>query len=444
MNRARKAGASSGQDGLTRLLCALLLGIAAGAAAAADVTLRHVDVGMVRAAPIDGGGRLLETGPLRLGIATGSGEVVLELRPHPALGAFGSSEGRAVAYTGTLPGRQGSWAALTRTPRGWSGIWFDGNEFYGIEPAAGLAETRHQALAGAAPGQPMVFKLSDVVWDEDSFDNDFMHAPPGNAKELLGLLAEAVPGDGPTHRLELAMVADAYLAAREGEDLEAYLLAQLNIIDGVFRNQVGLEVAAHSITLFTRPEQDPFSQTNDASQLLDELSAWRIGNPWQRQTALTHLFTGRDLERRTVGLAYLDTLCNRRYSASLSESRSAASFAALIAAHEIAHVLGAPHDGDREGACADVTGNFLMAPRINGSQQLSACSIAQILPRIEAASCLVRLAPASGNPPSAPVDSGGGGGGGALAVTALVLLGLWVLCRVCRRAPQIRANQSAR
>src|SRR5690606_15337126 len=145
-----------------------------------------------------------------------------------------------------------------------------------------------------------------------------------------------------------------------------------------FTNQIGVEVTADSLTLFTQRRNDPFTDTDEASALLDELSAWRAGNTWQRQTALSHLFTGRDLERRTVGLACLDTLCNRRYSASLSESRGPATFAALIAAHEIAHVFGAPHDGDEDGACATTSDNqFLMAPRINGNQQFSACSLAQ-------------------------------------------------------------------
>src|SRR5690606_29559186 len=227
---------------------------------------------------------------------------------------------------------------------------------------------------------------------------------------------------------------------------EANLLARLNVIDGIFASQLGVQVTAASVTTHTRRSTDPFSNTGDSSDLLDELASWRAGNAWQRQTALTHLFTGRDLDRRTVGLAYMDTLCSRRYSASLSEARTPASFAALVAAHEIAHVLGAPHDGDNEGACATTTGSYLMAPRINGSQQFSSCSVAQMTPRVQAASCLQKLA-APPPPPVVPVqgdDDGGGGGGGALADRALALLALMALARARRRTLQMRANQSAR
>jgi hypothetical protein len=442
MNGARKAGAYGWRSGLARLVCVLLLSMAGGPANAADVHLLDVDAGVVRASPAAGVGDALAAGPLRLEIGTRTGTAVLELAPHRVLGAFGVAEGEAEAYAGTVPGRPGSWAALTRTRRGWSGIWFDGEEYYGIEAATALADTGHQALAGAPPGQPMVFRLSDVVWDDVSFEGDVLHAPPGNGQELVtGLTPTALTfDDGPTHRLAVAMVADHFLAAREGEFLESHLLAQLNIIDGLYRNQLGLEVTSASITTFTRREEDPLSGTTDASRLLDQLSAWRAGNVAQRQSALTHLFTGRDIDRRTVGLAYLDKLCSRRYSASLSEARTAPTFAALIAAHEIAHVIGAPHDGDEEGACADVSSNsFLMGPRINGSQQFSACSIAQMMPRIEAASCLTPPVDVGGG---APVDVGGGGG--ALAGTALALLGLMALYRARCRTFQMRANQSAR
>ena len=118
---------------------------------------------------------------------------------------------------------------------------------------------------------------------------------------------------------------------------------------------------------------------------------------------------------------------------------------ALIAAHEIAHVFGAPHDGEEGGACATTTGNqFLMAPRINGSQQFSACSLAQMAPRVQAASCLQKLSPEGVvQPPVSPVPGGDGGGGG-LAGHALAWLGLMALAGARRRLRQMRANQSAR
>lgn len=444
MRDARNAGASPVAGRVARVLSLFIMALAAPCLHAAGARLLHSDAGVVRLAPrVDA----ISADPLQLQIQTGAGLHILQLRRHDALGAIGAGgPGRAEAFQGVVAGQPGSWAAVTRIGNRWSGIWFDGRDFYGTESAGALAGAEQKTLAGAADA-PVVFRLSDVVWDDHSFEGDLRHAPPGNGQQLALDLAQpavAAGEEGPTHRLKVALVADSLLAARDGDDLENNMLARLNVVDALFSNQLGVEVTTDSVTLFTSSGTDPFTGTEEATDLLEELSAWRAGNAWQRQTALTHLFTGRDFARRTVGLAYLDTLCSRRYSASLSEARGPATFAALIAAHEIAHVFGAPHDGDAEGACATTTGNYLMAPRINGSQQFSACSLAQMAPRVEAAACLQKLATGTVPQPSISPVTQGNGGGGAVAGSALALLGLMALGRARRRRLQIRANHSAR
>lgn len=446
-NAARNAGAFLLPSRIARALCVLVALVAAPCVHAADPGLLQAQPGLVRMAAPPAEARL-PAGSLDLELQTPDGAQVLRLRPHDALGALGSAGGATRAFTGSLIDRPGSWAAVTRIGTRWSGIWFDGAHFYGIEPAAAWPGAAQKASVAGAD-EPLVFRLSDLTFEEASFEGDMLEAPPGNGQQLALSIGELAPlaadlATGPRHRLELAMVADYRLAEREGEDLESSLLAQLNIIDGLFRNQLGVEVAADSVTLFTRRRNDPFSDTSEAGDLLSEVSLWRAGNSWQRQTALTHLFTGRDLNGRTVGLAYMDTLCSRRYSASLSEARGALTFAALVAAHEIAHVFGAPHDGDPAGACGATGQQYLMAPRISGSQTFSACSLAQMRPRIEAASCLVKLAAEPESPPPAPVNGASKGGGGHLGVPELGLLGALALWSARRRRLQMRANQSAR
>ncbi len=111
--------------------------------------------------------------------------------------------------------------------------------------------------------------------------------------------------------------------------------------------------------------------------LLDELGLYRDSMAAHRTQGLTHLYTGRTLAGTTVGIAYTDALCNTRFGAGLSEGNSNATFDSLIAAHELGHNFGAPHDGVA-GPCVAEPMTFLMAPLLNNSNQFSACSIAEM------------------------------------------------------------------
>ncbi|MGH8308590.1 MAG: M12 family metallo-peptidase, partial [Steroidobacteraceae bacterium] len=106
------------------------------------------------------------------------------------------------------------------------------------------------------------------------------------------------------------------------------------------------------------------------------------------------------------------------------------------AAHEIGHNFDAPHDGDTGAACASTPQSFLMAPRLNGSQQFSSCSIDQMARLATSGWCLADMAtdpvtspdpppggagPPGGNGDANPEASGGGGPLGLALVLALVL-----------------------
>jgi hypothetical protein len=105
------------------------------------------------------------------------------------------------------------------------------------------------------------------------------------------------------------------------------------------------------------------------------------------ETGVTHLMTGRDLDGDTVGISYMGSVCDSQYADSLSEGSHSTLMSALIAAHELGHNFNAPHDGEA-GACASTPQTFLMAPKVNFSEQFSSCSLEQINARIKTAQCL--------------------------------------------------------
>ena len=111
---------------------------------------------------------------------------------------------------------------------------------------------------------------------------------------------------------------------------------------------------------------------------------------------------------------------------------------ALIAAHEMGHHFGAPHDGEA-GACRSTPQTFLLAPRLSQSDQFSACGVQQIQPAITTATCLTAYI---------PPDAGPGGGGGRVDITLLALLAVALLAArtqvFASARPQKRARISVR
>jgi hypothetical protein len=60
----------------------------------------------------------------------------------------------------------------------------------------------------------------------------------------------------------------------------------------------------------------------------------------------------------------------------------------LIAAHEIGHNFNAEHDGEEGSPCEAEPETFIMAPRVNGSEEFSACSITIMQREAASARCV--------------------------------------------------------
>jgi hypothetical protein len=316
----------------------------------------------------------------------------LELEPNARLErALAQSGDAAGAYRGRVAGRAGSWVRLVLTPAGPSGLLYDGDTLYGIDSV-------DDARAPGRRGEPSMFRLADVYFapGELGSDDDAVAVVGTDAVAALTHEVAALAAAGATLRLDLGAVADFEFSHRFGANAESALLARLNNVDGIFSEQLGIEVAVAAVDIFTT-SNDPFT-ASAPSELLDELARYRGATPRQDAQGLTHLFTGRNLDGSTAGIAFFGTVCSRRtrfdprsFGAGLTEARSNAVVDSLVAAHEIGHNFGAPHDGAAGGACETTPTTFLMAPSINGSNQFSPCSIRQIEAEVAGAACLTPI-----------------------------------------------------
>lgn len=371
-------------------------------ASAASVQLRQAQSAVVRVMAQSQSPNADADG-VQLQVQTELGTQVLRLQPNRTLGVLaGRLKGKAVAYRGELANMPGSWAAVTRIGPRWTGVWYDGTHYFGIDNARSLARISAEAARGA-PDRHVIFRLADLITDA-SFEND-IRIPDAEAmaqrvqaelNQPMRAEAIAMAAVLPTKRLSVALIADTDLANQDGAQTETNMLAQLNIADGIFSGQVGVHLQSASVTVLDATTQPASFNTTDPSTLLSALGNYRSGSQLQRAAGLSHLFTGRNLDGRTVGIAYISGLCSNTFSASVSEALSSVASAALIAAHEMGHVFGAPHDGEASSACESTPTTFLMAPQLNGSSTFSSCSLDQIAPVVARAACLAPYDSADG------------------------------------------------
>lgn len=313
-----------------------------------------------------------------------------DLRLEPNTGLLPASSDTAYSqelkiYRGRLAGKPASWVRVVifeGMPRGL--IW-DGEQMFAIE----------------APGdsvlpltEPVIYRLADTLISPGTLSCGDVSLSTNGAthfQKLMGELSAAkaqAPGAG--SEINFGVIGDFEFTDSMGSGADAAIIARLNNVDGIFSEQLGVQINVQVLETFSG-SADPFTDTLDAGTLLNELATYRQNTPAQNSQGLTHLYTGRNLDTSTVGIAFGGALCRTKFGAGLSEGNRGTTFDSLIAAHEIGHNFGAPHDGEVGSACEAESQTFIMAPSINGSDQFSACSITQMQDDIAAAACITAL-----------------------------------------------------
>jgi hypothetical protein len=386
-------------------------------------------------------------------------------------------------YLGTVTAQAGSWVRLTHTREGWRGVVSDGQDLYAIEPARDLQASAVQPLPdGGSSSTPVIYRLADAIMPDGATcgtdATESIQSSSGNGestaldafKELAKDLSRKDVTDMPARQLVVGVVADHTFTDAVGSDPEGAIVARMDVVDGIWSSQVGIRITLAPSTILT-DDNDHFSSTTNATELLSEVAAFRAGLSSHSEIGLTHLMTGRKMDGNIIGIAYLGAICGGAESVSLSRSTDSTIMGALIAAHELGHNFNAIHDGV-PGVCSTTPQIYLMAPVINFSEHFSECSLTQIKLRAMSASCLAQVAPtAGGSPPtgSPPTSSGsptvstypgggdvggangstggtdstsgstgvGNGGGGSLDLAWLVILGGALTMRQARALQRI-------
>jgi Metallo-peptidase family M12/Reprolysin family propeptide/FG-GAP repeat len=241
----------------------------------------------------------------------------------------------------------------------------DGKRYF-VEPAS-----RYSKLA--KNGETIVYLAEDVLRDK-GFDckSDLAEQIEDGKKLVNSQISQAVT----TLRvIEIATEADfEFVNSNSGSAsaANAKILSILNMVDGVYQNELGLTVRVSF--QHTWSTADSYDGTSINTLLNSFVSYWNTNFPaaqYPRDTA--HLFSYKP-NVWAQGLAYIGTVCNNPSFAYGVSGRvntawgwEAANF--LITTHEIAHNLGASHS-DSAANCA----NTLMAAQLSGNTTFTFCS----------------------------------------------------------------------
>lgn len=289
-------------------------------------------------------------------------------------------------YRGTLRGAENSWARFSLNNGKVSGAYFDGTDlFFVSQPEAVENELAGNILQFRPADSLVVYNANDVVHsgvcalEDHSTDSEFNYQR--YSEQLDDMTSSAAASV-----LQVSIVADLPFAggtsASEQADAVTEMLTEMNIVDGIFSGQLGLEISVVSTEVFDDHSAIPANMT-DAEELIFQYRTYvrnETSNP-----GVSHLFTGKNLDSNTIGIAFVGAVCG---SSAVGVTQRFNTRTALVAAHEIGHNMGAQHDGDSRFACAGVGNTFLMNPSINGSDQFSDCSLSVMTPLLSR-SCIL-------------------------------------------------------
>lgn len=291
------------------------------------------------------------------------------------------------AYRGRLANNPDSWVRIVMFDGMPRGLVWDGETMFAIEAPGDSA---------VDIAEPVMYRLADLNILPGTMSCG-VQSMTGNAEKLYATMqgewsAAVSQAAGAVSEISVSVVGDSLFTNAKGGDeaAAAAITARFNNIDGYFSEQVGVQINVEYIQTFDSAS-DPFDGTLDSGKLLDQLSEYRLQTPAHNSRGLTHLYTGRNFDTSTVGIAWRGALCDRYFGAGLSQGRAGLITDSLIAAHEIGHNFGAEHDGQPGSSCADEAETYIMAPSVNGNDQFSACSIAVMQAEAARSRCVAAL-----------------------------------------------------
>ncbi len=290
-------------------------------------------------------------------------------------------------FEGRIDGIANSWVRLSRQGAQWQGAWFDGDTLFLLDPAT----SAKQLGKLPATAKHVAYRVEDLVID--GLDHDIAGRPGGYLDWTRELAEEFSVAKGGLKELELTVVTDTEFTTVHGAgNRDAIVAGRLNVVDGIYRDQLSVQVSLKNLRHLT--DNGPLTMTLPTGgnatnpDLISTFRSYMSGGAGNSipKADLNHLFSGKDFDGSTAGVAYVGVLCSSSFGYAINQVRSSSASTAVIIAHEMGHNFGANHDG---GSSACESGRWIMSPSVSGAlNQFSTCSLDVMVPRVNNAACL--------------------------------------------------------
>ncbi len=166
--------------------------------------------------------------------------------------------------------------------------------------------------------------------------------------------------------IELAIASDKSMFLKYGSvsGVQDHNIAIINDVNGDYSGNFAHDYTFVIVTQFVVTGSDPWTPSTDAGTLLGSFSTWGNNGNFGVGFDIGELWTNRDFDGGTVGIAYLNGVCNSNKYHCLQDFTGDGNLLRQMTSHEIGHNCSSGHDPANPSI-------YIMCPVLNGSVQWS-------------------------------------------------------------------------